>query len=249
MGTVWLFCRMEAESCRYGICPLGLLHVRWSFVLYLHVCCSLLSHFLTFSINRRVIPLETALKDPCFIAWSKTSAHLAVGTSKGNLLIYNKTKKQKVPVVGKHSKRITCGSWSRGGNKLALGAEDRSLTISNENGETLIHTELKHAPLQTWYVNCITISHHCKWACVQNHSNITRFSYKASDSGDSSRSDNTISANLGGKSLLLFNIMDEKEDPLELTFAIGKNGACKYGNLIEHTWYDDGMLLIGFSDG
>ena len=107
--------------------------------------------------DRRVIPLETSLKDPSFIAWSKTSSHLAVVTAKGNLLIYNKTKKQKIPVVGKHSKRITCGSWSRGGNKLALGADDRSLTISNENGETLIHTELKHAPLQTWYRSCFAV--------------------------------------------------------------------------------------------
>ena len=57
---------------------------------------------------------------------------ILLGTGKGNLLIYNKTKKQKIPVVGKNSKRICCGHWSLGGNKLVLGAEDKSLTISNE---------------------------------------------------------------------------------------------------------------------
>ena len=50
--------------------------------------------------TRRVIPLETSLKDPSFLCWSKTSGHLAIGTAKGNLLIYNKMKKQKIPVVG-----------------------------------------------------------------------------------------------------------------------------------------------------
>ena len=150
---------------------------------------------------------------------------ILLGTGKGNLLIYNKTKKQKIPVVGKHSKRICCGHWSLGGNKLVLGAEDKSLTISNENGETLIHTELKHAPLQTW------------------------FSYKQVHRNETNTNDNTVSANLGGKSMLLFNIMDEKEDPVELTFAQGKNGSCKYGNLVDHAWYDDGMVMIAFSDG
>jgi hypothetical protein len=33
-----------------------------------------------------------------------------------------------------------------------------------------------------------------------------------------------VSANLNGKSLLLYNIMDEKEDPMELTFAPRENG-------------------------
>ena len=90
--------------------------------------------------TRNTLPLETNLKDPTFIAWSKSSPHLAIGTAKGNLLIYNKVKKQKIPVLGKHSKRILCGCWSQGGNKLVLGSEDKSLTISNEAGETLIHT-------------------------------------------------------------------------------------------------------------
>jgi WD repeat-containing protein 19 len=50
--------------------------------------------------NRRVTPLDTSLKDPTFLAWSKTGPQLAVGTAKGNLLIYNKTKKQKMPFIG-----------------------------------------------------------------------------------------------------------------------------------------------------
>ena len=45
--------------------------------------------------SRRVIPLETGLRDPTFLSWSKSGPQLAVGTAKGNLLIYNKAKKQK----------------------------------------------------------------------------------------------------------------------------------------------------------
>jgi WD repeat-containing protein 19 len=177
--------------------------------------------------NRRVVPLETNLRDPTFLSWSKTGPQLAIGTAKGSLLIYNKTRKQKIPVVGKHSKMITCGSWSKTGNKLVLGSDDRTLTISNENGDTLLHTEIKHVPLET------------------------HFTYnKSSAALKGTNDDNVVSANLNGKSLLLYNIMDDKEDPMELTFAAGDNGrGCKYGDVVSHHWFEEGLLLVGFSGG
>ncbi len=36
-----------------------------------------------------------------FLLWSKTGPLLAVGTSKGNLLIYNQQTSRKIPVLGK----------------------------------------------------------------------------------------------------------------------------------------------------
>ena len=171
--------------------------------------------------NRRIAPLETNLRDPVFLAWSKTGPQLAVGTAKGNLLIYNKTKKQKIPIVGKHAKKITCGVWSSQGNKLALGSDDKTLTISNDNGDTLLHTELKHVPQQ-----CHFTSHNTR--------------------GD----DDLVSSNLNGKSLHLLNIMDERDEPIELTFATKENGTgCKYGDIVQHEWLDNGLLLMGFSGG
>ena len=172
--------------------------------------------------SRRVIPLETGLRDPTFLSWSKSGPQLAVGTAKGNLLIYNKAKKQKIPIVGKHAKRISCGSWSSVGNRLVLGSEDRTLTISNESGDTLIHTELKHAPLET------------------------HFTSSKGNSRGRSEEDDTVSANLGARSLLLFHTED---DPMELTFAAGSNGDCKYGDLVSHQWLDNEKVVIGFSDG
>ena len=177
---------------------------------------------------RRVVPLETNLRDPTFLCWSKEGPQLAIGTAKGNLLIYNKTKKQKIPVVGKHSKKIVCGSWSQGGNKLVLGSDDRNLTISNESGDTLMHSELKSYPTQTNFVN---------------HSN----NAKGPGSADEA---NMVSVNLSGKSILLINIMDEYDDPFELTFASDNNGrGCKYGDIMQHQWMDDNVLIVGFSLG
>eukprot|EP01035_Chromulina_nebulosa_P018174 gene18174-23832_t len=180
--------------------------------------------------TRRLLPLETGLKDPTFIQWSKTGPQLAVGTSKGNLLIYNKSKKQKIPVIGKHGKRITCGAWALGTNKLALGSDDRTLTVSDENGDTLIHAELTNLPTEVL------------------------FTHRQSKSNDIITGtfgvDNTISAIMDGKSILLHNIVDEGEDPMELTFAQVDNGSgCKYGDILQHSWVDENLLLVGFSSG
>lgn len=181
--------------------------------------------------SRKLMPLETNLKDPTFISWSKSGPQLAIGTAKGNLLIYNKDKKQKFPIVGKHGKKICCGAWTKKGNKLVLGSEDKTLTISSEVGDTLIHTELKYVPRETYF---------------SNH----RGSEMRADGIEPGTEDDTVSANLGGKSLLLFNIQDDSKEPMELTFAARDDkGNCKYGDLVRHQWYDEDLLMIGFSEG
>ena len=69
------------------------------------------------------------------------------GTKKGNLLIYRKDLKKKIPVLGKHSKEITCGAWSED-NRLALGSKDKNLTISTADGDELERTVLKKEPVE-----------------------------------------------------------------------------------------------------
>ncbi|RHY33017.1 hypothetical protein DYB32_001946 [Aphanomyces invadans] len=86
--------------------------------------------------------LDTNLKDPSFIRWSNTGTQLAIGTMKGNLILYNKSTRKIVPVLGKHSKKITCGAWNNS-DQLVLGADDRMVTISNAGGDTLQQRELK----------------------------------------------------------------------------------------------------------
>ena len=48
---------------------------------------------------------------------------------------------------GKHTKKITCGSWNRQ-NKLALGSEDKQVTISDKEGDNLETLSVKSPPSQ-----------------------------------------------------------------------------------------------------
>ena len=52
---------------------------------------------------------------------------------------------RKIPILGKHTKRITCGAWSRQ-NLLALGSDDKVLSISNAEGDTIRQTTLRDEP-------------------------------------------------------------------------------------------------------
>jgi WD40 repeat protein len=93
--------------------------------------------------TRSSTALDTNLKDPSFLKWSVGGPELAIGTNKGNLLLYNADTRRKVPVLGKHARKITCGAWSSRG-KLALGSEDRFMTISDRDGNTEDQKELKN---------------------------------------------------------------------------------------------------------
>lgn len=182
--------------------------------------------------KKSLSPVETSLRDPTFLCWSKTGPQLAIGTAKGSLLIYHKGRKQKIPLVGKHSKAINCGTWSMKGNKLVLGSEDRTITISNENGDTLLHTEMKFVPVQANFVSTTKLFHGGVTA-ASSSAQLQLFE----------ENDNVVSVNLSGKSLYLYNILNDKDDPLELVFER------KYGDIISHSWVSDELLLVGFSEG
>ncbi|XP_030643578.1 WD repeat-containing protein 19 [Chanos chanos] len=136
--------------------------------------------------------LDSGMRDQMtFLLWSKTGPFLAVGTAKGNLLIYNQQTSRKIPVLGKHTKKITCGCWSSQ-NLLALGSEDRSITISNQDGDTIRQTSVRADP-----------------ADVQ-------FSVMKTDER-ASPGESTVSVAVGKKTLFLFNLNDP-DNPIELAF-------------------------------
>ena len=83
---------------------------------------------------REVTRLDTALKDPSYMKWSRSGPQLVIGTAKGNVMVYNRHSRKKVNVLGKHPRRISCGAWSKD-NRLALGSDDCTLTLSNEQGD------------------------------------------------------------------------------------------------------------------
>lgn len=124
------------------------------------------------------------------LMWAKNASVLAVATSRGNLAIYNHATTKRIPVLGKHNKKITCGAWSRD-NILALGSEDKTVTLNNNEGDTLRIITLRAEPSQ-----------------------ITFSDMKLDER---TGRDNTVSILVGKRTLFLYNL-DDPENPVELAF-------------------------------
>ncbi|XP_051161969.1 WD repeat-containing protein 19 [Leptopilina boulardi] len=124
------------------------------------------------------------------MTWSKRNSLLAVGTQKGNLAIYDHTNSKRIPILGKHRRRILDGAWSFEG-LLALVGDDRILSISTSEGDTR-----KEIPLQG------------------DPSNV-QFSEMKTDHRVGG--ENTVSLVINKMTLFLFNILDT-DNPLELSF-------------------------------
>uniref|UniRef100_A0A8C0CLQ6 WD repeat domain 19 n=1 Tax=Balaenoptera musculus TaxID=9771 RepID=A0A8C0CLQ6_BALMU len=136
--------------------------------------------------------LDSGMRDQLsFLLWSKFGSFLAVGTVKGNLLIYNRQTSRKIPVLGKHTKRITCGCWNAE-NMLALGGEDKMITVSNQEGDTIRQTPVRSEPSDM------------------------QFSMMKTDDRTST-AESTISVVVGKKTLFLFNL-NEPDSPIDLEF-------------------------------
>jgi WD repeat-containing protein 19 len=173
--------------------------------------------------TRSVMYIDTGLKQPTFLKWSKTGPQLAIGAAKGGLIIYRKDNRKKLPITGKHSAAITCGDWSRD-NTLALGGADSLLTLSTADGDTIEQTELKYAPIAI------------QFATQKTDARLPR------GTDPTAQPDTTVSVNMGGKTMLLYNRTDP-DHPVELAFQ------AKYGRIVRYVWFGDGYLLIGFSEG
>ncbi|KND01208.1 uncharacterized protein SPPG_04298 [Spizellomyces punctatus DAOM BR117] len=103
--------------------------------------------------NRRSTEsLDTNMKNLQFLKWSPKGDLLAVGTSRGNLLIYDRKERKEVPIMGKHSKAIVTGCWSWD-NILACGSDDRTFTLSNADGDTVFSMGLTGEPSQMQWAN------------------------------------------------------------------------------------------------
>ena len=100
------------------------------------------------AVSRGTLYIDTALREPTFLRWSRLGPQLAIGSVKGGLVMFRKDSRKKLPIAGKHSKAIVCGDWSGGrDNRLALGGLDNMLTISTADGDTVEQTALKTGPV------------------------------------------------------------------------------------------------------
>ncbi|XP_030375229.1 WD repeat-containing protein 19 [Scaptodrosophila lebanonensis] len=162
------------------------------------------------------ISIESGLRDPLTcILWSKQEQLLAVGTGRGNLAIYNHRTGKRTPVLGKHTKRITCGAWSAQ-NLLALGSDDKSFSLSNEEGDSMRIVQLRDVPSDMYFAE------------MANDERIA--------------GDNAISMIIGKRTLFLY-YLPEPDNPTELGFQ------SRYGSLLQHKWFGEGYILLGFSNG
>jgi WD repeat-containing protein 19 len=71
-----------------------------------------------------------------FIGWSSTHPVLCIGSEKGSLVFYNRKSQRKIPCISKHGKKVTHGDWHPEG-LLITCSEDKLLTISNQQGDTV----------------------------------------------------------------------------------------------------------------
>ena len=59
--------------------------------------------------ERKLKVLEISSKHPTLLSLSKVGSHLALGTTRGNMMIYGKRTMKKQSIMGKHSRKINCG--------------------------------------------------------------------------------------------------------------------------------------------
>ncbi|XP_014487118.1 PREDICTED: WD repeat-containing protein 19 isoform X1 [Dinoponera quadriceps] len=122
--------------------------------------------------------------------WAKKSCLLAIGTQKGNLVLYDHINAKRIPILGKHKKRIVCGAWSVDG-LLALASEDKVLTISTTEGDTRREITFQGDP---------------------SHIQFSEMKMDHRIAGE-----NTVSLIVSKTTLFLCNILDP-ENPIELAF-------------------------------
>ncbi|XP_060800859.1 WD repeat-containing protein 19 isoform X1 [Amyelois transitella] len=140
--------------------------------------------------NKRMT-IETGLREPpSCLGWAYGEPLLAIGTQKGNLALYNHHTTKRIPMIGKHTKKITCAAWNKD-SILVLASEDKTLSINNSDGDTLRMISLRDTP------------------------NDLQFSEMKTD--ERVAGENTISLIVGKRTLYLYNLLNP-ENPIELAF-------------------------------
>lgn len=93
------------------------------------------SELMTWNFNKTQT-LDIKMKHSDFLIFATDSAHVVVGNDKGNVLFLDlSVKTESMVIVGKHSKSIISGAcWK---DQIALASQDRTISISNVNGDTL----------------------------------------------------------------------------------------------------------------
>ncbi|KAJ8556762.1 hypothetical protein ON010_g9203 [Phytophthora cinnamomi] len=97
-------------------------------------------------------------------------------------------------------------------DKFAFGSEDRQITICLPSGRTFDQVKIKASPQSVTF------------------------------GGKTEDKDAILSVNMGGKTILLYDL-NERENALELAFQ------ARYGNIVSYQWFGNGYIIAGFSSG
>ena len=89
--------------------------------------------------------IDVGFKDPSFFLWSPKNDTFILGTKKGNLVIYDILNDKVDTILGKHSKEITCGTWTDD-DMLVLGSNDKTISFSSRDGQTIQSFSLMSNP-------------------------------------------------------------------------------------------------------
>jgi WD repeat-containing protein 19 len=175
--------------------------------------------------SRSVFYVASGLKEPTFCKWSRVGPQLALGSSRGGVVIFRRDSRRTLPIAGKHSGAIVCGDWSRDG-RLALGGAEGALSLSTADGDAIDAADLRYPPVDVQFASQKTDSG----------------GDGAAGGGAAALLDPTVSVNMSGKSVLLYSAGDP-EHPVELAFQ------ARYGRIVAYRWFGDGYMLLGFSEG
>ncbi|KAK6026315.1 hypothetical protein OSTOST_07741 [Ostertagia ostertagi] len=175
--------------------------------------------------TRNAEQLETAMgarELPSCLAWSSVSPLLAIGNSNGNLFIYNQKMSRKIPVLGKHQRKITGVAMTKQ-DEILCCSDDNTITVSSADGETTRTLTVSGEPydLQVGEVK-------------RPGGNV----------------DVIVSAVLAKKTLFLSTLSDKPAEKLnadgESENSMNLQFQEKYGSIIAHVWFNDGYMIVGF---
>ncbi|OQS03204.1 hypothetical protein THRCLA_04497 [Thraustotheca clavata] len=96
--------------------------------------------------------VDINLKEITLLRWNKpteadgSNDTLAIGTSRGHVLLYEASCARLSSAMSKHKRKIVCGDWNTQ-NEFAFGSEDRQITICAKDGSTIDQVKIKAPPL------------------------------------------------------------------------------------------------------
>ncbi|KAH7468615.1 hypothetical protein PRNP1_010065 [Phytophthora ramorum] len=157
--------------------------------------------------------VDLPCKDVSFIKWSKSPNSLLLAVGTNRGQVYIYDHTTGTKTqVASKHKRRILCGDWNLEDKFAFGSEDRQITICLPSGRTFDQVKIKASPQSVTF------------------------------GGKTEDKDAILSVNMGGKTILLYDL-NERENALELAFQ------ARYGNIVSYQWFGNGYIIAGFSSG